>query len=117
MNIWRNFLAALADLARFRRPLSALTAGTSPQQRSQAMFRTDMNEGCEWTKGLLRDLDVDALEAFDSAMKTCFQTQQGAFDDLKAHERLAEEQAERTIRCEHGILLHEKCRMCRAILR
>ena len=81
------------------------------------MFQAPTNEGCKWTKGLLCDLDVRALEAFDSVMKKCVQTHFGAFDNLKAQERLAEEHSGRTNRCKHGILLHEKCRICRAVLR
>ena len=81
------------------------------------MFETAVVGNKEWTQGFLTAADFRSLEDFDCDMRIRYLQQKQGRQKEKSYEELVEEHGDKVpTHCEHGIPLHRKCGLCRALL-
>lgn len=81
------------------------------------MLETRVVGNKEWAMGFLTEVDFRCLEDFDCEMRIRHLQQREGRQKIRTYEQLVEEQGDRVpTHCEHGIPLHRKCGICRALL-
>jgi hypothetical protein len=81
------------------------------------MFETTVTGNKEWAMGILTAGDIRLLEDFDCEMRIRYLQQKEGSQKAKTYEQLVEQHGDKVpTHCEHGIPLHRKCGLCRALL-
>lgn len=81
------------------------------------MLETQIIGNKEWAEGFLTREDIRLLEDFDCEMRIRYLQQRTGKQKVKTYEQLVEEHVDKVpTHCEHGIPLHRKCGVCRALL-